>query len=654
MRFYPVLAILLLACGTAFAGFAYVASFNGSNDLDSDHYHEFANPAGMLIVNGKLFVTDSNRGALYVFNGYVRERLVQSSGDGALASPLRMGYDGGKIYIADGNSGKVKTYAGSGSEINDWNVGSTVMEKPSGIAFGPGAAYITDSGRGRIYNYDLNTRIFNKVVVDNGGSDGQLASPADIEKHGGQFFVSDSAKGLVFAYDSNFTYQYTIGRGKGGVTLRSPRGIKAYQGRLYVADTNNNRVVVFTLDGYPTDILDSAVTNANLSYPEDVEVSDGRLYVADSFNKVVKVFNISQEAGNQSILQAIAAANSSAQDLYRLQESAMKLNLTVQNVSFDADIAQALNDYSNYQYSSASSAAQRISSSADTAKQALYQNMDVKIKQLLKQASDTVAPCRAKAGSDSVLAASVVEFDSKVSDANAKMAAKNYGPAAELALSLPSVAGSIKERFDLLQSQQTEAEKNRTVAALNLRLYDLSARLQALQAKASQYRQAINLSNANRLLSASNSSVASGDVEGANATLLLAEADIGSSEKSVSLKAADIDAALSNLSILEFEFNSSAAKPMLLPANLQPERTTLAQARDAVYSNPQLALAMAQEASGSAAAKVKEAQAVSIAAAALLVMVGLMAVIALAFFLHIRGRKRRGLQAGLGSVPKKK
>jgi len=652
MRFYQILAILLL-CGCAFASFSYVASFNGNSTDDADTTFVFSNPTGLVFGDGKLYVADTGKNALYIFNGTVRQKMVYSNSNTLLASPLRMAYDNGVLYIADSGSGKIKTYSGFGSDILEWNSG-TNMGRPSGVAIGQDQLYITDSEKGRVYLYSRATKSYSSIGIESGGSDGFLASPTAIEYFGGQFFVSDAGKDAVFVYDQNLTYQYAIGRGKGGVSLKSPRGLKVYDNRLYVADTNNNRVVSFTLEGYPTEILDSSVEEGNLSYPADLAISNGQLYVADSFNRIIKVFNISQAAGNDTVLQAIRSANASAQDLYRLQDSSRKLNLTLENVSFDSDLRQAMADYSNFQFTTASSTAQRVGMAVDSAKQAIYQSMDVRIKQLLKEAADKVAPCRAAAGSDSVLAASLADFDSKVADTNAKSAARNYGPAADLALSLPGIADGISSRAASLESQQAAIEKNRTLNFLRIRLNDLSSRLQTLQAKSDAYRQAISLSNARRLVSSSNDSIASGEFETANATLDLAATDIGSYEKSIAQKSLDIDAALSNLSIIEFGLNSSASKTLLIPANLEAERASLAAARETVYSNPQLALVMAMQASDSADAKVKESQTVSVAAAALLVMVGMIGLLSVAFFIHLRSRRKRGMGNAEGGHEKRK
>ncbi len=262
MRFSMVFAAILLAlCAVQFASFTFVNSFDGTNPQDPDNVFRFSSPSGLVVGGGNLYVADSGKPALYVTNASnatYRAKIIwtQSAGDNSLVSPQRMIYENGVVYIADGTSANIKTYTGVGTQIDKWNT-ATNMEKAAGLALDKDNAYIADSMKKKVFIYPRSTRTYQKVAIESGGSDGELSVPADIEIYGDRYFVSDQDKGYVFVYDKNFSFLYTIGRGKGGVTLKTPKGIAAYQNRLYVADMSMNRVIVYTLDGYPVETLDS-------------------------------------------------------------------------------------------------------------------------------------------------------------------------------------------------------------------------------------------------------------------------------------------------------------------------------------------------------------------------------------------------------------
>lgn len=633
MKSYPLFVLLVLCAGT-FANFTYLYSINGSNQDDGSDYYLFSQPTGLLFVDGKLYVADSGKNALYIMNGTQRLRaVVYSANVNPLTNPLRMAYDNGTVYIADGISGRIKTYSNVGSDIKEWNSGSSLL-KASGLALDAQNAYITDVQAGRLMVYSREKKAYSRMGLDAGGSDGLLSAPQDVEIYGDSFFISDSGKGLVYVYDLNLTYQYAIGRGKGGVTLLSPRGIEVYRDRVYVADSSSSRVVAFTLDGYPVEVL-----SGNLSYPEDVAVDGNTLYVADMVNRLVRAYDIGAEAGNGTVMNQIKDAQNAVSALRSLQATSVKLGLKPGTDDYSSLLESARQDHDNYLFSSASATALSVSSRAASDMAALAQQVSVKVKQVTKEASDTTAPYRGKAKGE--IAQQLSSIDNTIADALAKLSAGKYGEAADAVMPLPAKA---KEFAAAAEKQGAEAQKEQQakeaatyVASLNL----LEVRIGHVEAKAADYHQDVNLSNARRLLEIASGALAGGDVALANRTMGLVETEVALYEASVSQAANDADAALANVTAYELALNASAARPMLVPADLAPERAAISQARQTAYLNPQLAQTMAVQAAQNAETKVKDAQTLSTAVAALLVMSGLVLALGIGFFIHLRGRKRK-------------
>ena len=642
MKLFALLSLLLIL-SAPFASFTYLGSFNGSVSSDQTDYYQFSVPSGLFYQSGVLYVADGGKGSLYLYNASGnRIKVITSQGGVPLQNPTHMAYDSGMLYIADGTSGNIMTYSGVGYNINNW-VQSSNLAKPVGLALDNSSLYIVDAVQKQVITYIRSSKFFKGIAITSGPSDGQLLAPADIALYGGKFYVSDTGKNAIYVYDSNFTYLSTIGIGRGGVTLSSPRGIKAYDGRLYVADFANARVVVFSLDGYPIDVLDASTQNANLSRPEDIAIGDGNLYVADSNDRTVKMFSINSTLGNDTVLQSINEANASLQSLLSMQEVADKLNVTYESVTAAQDIAMALSDYQDYQFSPAASLAQTARAESDAASGVLGQDIRVAVLKIVKQSSDSVAAYRGSAvpGVSDLLS----QFDGRVSDINLKLGQNFFGPAANSALMLPALAGQISSLVSGKQGEAASQQQNQTFASFSTDYSGLLARLNALNSKASAYRQTVDLSASENYLNQSLASAQSGDYSSANYSLAMARLEISSTELSLSSISQQIDASLANISSSESQFSELSDKGYLLPPDLAQERKAISDARENAYSSPQAAADSARAAVASAQTKSRDASSLSLAASAVLGIVLLIVVIAGAFYLHLRARKKRMKQA---------
>ena len=641
------LFIVLIFLSLSHANFTYIGYFNGSNKEEYSNAYAFSYPSGVLYEGGKIYVVDSSKNAFYVMNGTVREKAVlASSGESPLSNPMHMAYDSGVVYIADGLGAAVKTYSGEGFQIDKWMPGSsTNLQKPSGVALDKDYLYVTDLGKEQLLVFKRSSRAFDHIGVEKGESDGELSAPEDVEIYGDKIFISDSGKGLVFAYNKSLGFLYTIGRGKGGVTLYSPRGIEVYQDRLYVADASTNRIVVFTMDGYPMEILNTSNAGTSITYPMDVSLGDGKLYVADSGSSTIKMFAINNETapGDEAVLQKLRFANDSLAYLVSLQAIAKKLNLTYNESTAAPNLALAQADYDNFVFSSADSLAQKSLDASKKDGATLSQQIEIAVLQLIKNAQDKVAPYRTQESSGE-LADRLNQFDNTASDAQKKLGSKYYDSAADSAIYLGTLADDFILRSKGKVAEEEKKQQQSLLNQMSLDIQSLSARIGKLKASAETYRSQINLSNSESLLLSSQKYMSDGDFASANRSLALAQLEVSSYEALLVESSKEIDVALANISIIEFSINESIAKPSLIPADFAPERTLILQAKDTAYDNPQLALVMARQAAESAAKKAREAQSLSMTAAALLVVFGMTAVVAFAFLLHLRGRRRKRQQ----------
>ena len=651
MRLSVLFALLLLS-SAQFASFNYAGFINGTKNSDNSDFYKFGQPTGLLYVDGTLYVAESGKNAVYIYDAESLARtkvLIGEGGVGPVQNPLRMAYEAGTLYIADGISASIRTYTGDGFNVQKWTEGSNLL-KPTGIALDSEHMYIADTGKQQVFIYSRSTKAYEKVGIDKGPSDGQLDSPADIAIYGGNFYVSDSAKNVIFVYDQNFSLLSTIGRGRGGVSLLSPHGFQVDSDRIYVADSGNNRVVVFSLDGYPLEILDKLTPEGNFSSPQDVAVQGSTLYVADGDAKLVKIFSINYTVKNDSVLQAISAANVSVQHLLELQEVAFRLNLTFESTAAQQDMFMALSDYQNYLFSSSSALAEKALRESDAAQEVLQQDISIKVLQTVKEQGERVEPYR----SQQVLGLKekLAQFDNRVEDAKNKLAAKSYSPAVDAALSLSGLADSIGELVTGKKAEAETQQKNAAFSSFSADYAELLSELGAVRAKAEKYQQQVNLSSSESYLNQSLAQAADGDYIGANYSLALARLEITSTDSSLEALGTGIEAALANISSFDARLQQLSSKPSLVPADLAPELLLMSQSRQSAYTNPELAVESARQALSSAEVKVRDAQAVSMAAAAIIVIVFLIGVVAISFFLHLRRRRSRMQQEAVEEAEK--
>ena len=646
MRYFASAMTLLLLCTLAFPSFSLLYSTNGSASTDSSDFYAFSQPSALYLVGSTLYVADGGKGMIYLLNtsdGLARIRtLVSSSSQGYLSNPMHMDYDAlaRRLYIAGGTTGNILYYSGEGSTVDKWNPSTTNLAQVAGLALANGTIYIADSGHAQVVAYSRDTKAYSSIAVQSGGSDGRLSYPQDILLHGGKAYVSDADKGLIFVYDSNFTFLYTIGRGKGGVTLVSPHGMSFDGDRLYVADSGAGSAYAFSLDGYPLDVLNSSTPQGNLSYPGDVVASNGVLYVADTQNKRVEAFAINMTSGDPAVLALIAGANTTCSAMISIQSVAAKLGVAYVPVAYADSISSARQFYDDFAYSDATSLAQKAQSSCALAQSALTQSVELGIKQLVQSSQGKVAPYRNASSTNATL---LLQFDNKAAAANFALSSKSYSGAADAALALPPLADSVVSGSQSNAAAQEQGQQAQALATAAADISSLLGRIGQLQSKSDAYRQGINLSGSRDLLALAQKDAEGGNFDAANHTMGLVSLDVSTYEATLDSAAKDIDTAMAGINAAELAINATASRTMLLPPDLSQERQAISQARQTVYSSPALAIQMASQASAEASQKSRDSQALSLAATSVLVVLFFMAILAAGFLIHIWGRKRKEL-----------
>lgn len=137
----------------------------------------------------------------------------------------------------------------------------------------------------------------------------ELASPPDGDSSATWVWVADESTGAVHVFRDGAPAGY-LGAGPGEFV--KPNGVAATASAVYVVDSAQHRVATYGWDGVQTGVFGSwGFGNGQFDFPTDVVVNEsaGEVYVADFFNERIAVFDL---AGTW--LRNLAAPNNDAGD----------------------------------------------------------------------------------------------------------------------------------------------------------------------------------------------------------------------------------------------------------------------------------------------------------------------------------------------------
>ncbi|HEX2557409.1 MAG TPA: thioredoxin-like domain-containing protein, partial [Nitrososphaera sp.] len=201
---------------------------SGTRGLLDGSFEEarFFRPQGVLWVQGKIYVADTENHALREINLHSRAvrtlagdgrqgHWIQSSRDARatqLNSPWDLAYESGLIFIAMAGlhqiwayhiqTGKIGPFAGSGYEnIVDGALGEAQFAQPSGLAIFNNYLFVADSEVSAIRRIDLGKKLVQTAVgtglfvfgyKDGTFDDSQFQHPLGVACEGNQIYVADT------------------------------------------------------------------------------------------------------------------------------------------------------------------------------------------------------------------------------------------------------------------------------------------------------------------------------------------------------------------------------------------------------------------------------------------------------------------------------
>lgn len=252
---------------------------------------ELQRPQGVYVADdGRIYVTDVSRAAVYVFDDARGELQVWEMATDQLrfeAPVAVVALSDGDLLVTDSRLGRVVRLAPDGTPRGFF--GDSAFERPTGLA--------RDRQRKRIYVADRTlhvVRVFDEQgrqldeIGGFGTAAGQFNAPTHLHFSRGRLYVSDTLNARVQVFDAAGSYLDTIGRrGLYVGDMPRPKGVATDRhGHVYVLESYYDYLLVFNDQGeflLPVGGTGSGVGEFYLPGGVWVDRHD-RVFIADGFN----------------------------------------------------------------------------------------------------------------------------------------------------------------------------------------------------------------------------------------------------------------------------------------------------------------------------------------------------------------------------------
>ena len=209
-----------------------------------------------------------------------------------------IGDDNGRLYVSDTSRQAVFVFDEKAGELLVWERAQGVVHfvAPVGLAVAPGRVFVADAELGAVFV--LNTRGEPQGMIGRGILQRPTGLARDAE-HGLLFVADTMAHDIKVFSDAGQLVRVIGGRGQGDGEFNYPTHLAFAKGELYVTDTLNSRIQVFSAEG---EVLaarkfgERGLVIGNLVRPKGIGVDgEGNVYVVESYFDSLLVFSPSGE-----------------------------------------------------------------------------------------------------------------------------------------------------------------------------------------------------------------------------------------------------------------------------------------------------------------------------------------------------------------------
>jgi DNA-binding beta-propeller fold protein YncE len=213
---------------------------------------EVVKPYGVAIHDGTVYVCDSKRNLVNVFN--LKQGKFGSLGfknEGALTKPINIAVDdGGHKYVADASRSEVVVFDDTDTYLRAF--GGEDLARPVDLAAFGDKIFVCDAEACQIVVFDRARLQYLYRFGEKGTAEGQFARPTNIAvDRDGNLYISDTINGRIQKCDPQGQHLMTIGKlGDGLGQFARPKGVAVdRENRLYVVDAAFENVQIFDPEG---------------------------------------------------------------------------------------------------------------------------------------------------------------------------------------------------------------------------------------------------------------------------------------------------------------------------------------------------------------------------------------------------------------------
>ncbi len=252
---------------------------------------------GIVDEGGRIYVTDTSRQAVFVFDEKMGELLVWDKADGlrGFVAPagIALGANG-EVLVTDAELGLVARLDRAGNPLGQ--LGKGLLKRPTGIVRDPQRrlTYVADTNAHDVKVFDDEGRLVN-LIGRRGEAPGEFNYPTYLAFARGELYVTDTMNNRVqvFSADGDVLQRQFGSRGLYVGNLVRPKGVAVdHEGNVYVVESYYDHLLVFDRLGRFLMAIGGTGSDVGKFYlPAGVWTdSRGRIFVADMFNGRVVVF----------------------------------------------------------------------------------------------------------------------------------------------------------------------------------------------------------------------------------------------------------------------------------------------------------------------------------------------------------------------------
>ncbi len=199
----------------------------------------------------------------------------------------------GRIFVTDTSRAAVFVFDPIAGQLDVWDLAewNTLFIAPIGVTISDNEELlVTDAELGAVFHLDQEGKPVGKIEHET------LKRPTGITRDPmtGLIYVADTKAHNIKVFSRSGQLQRTIGQpGTDPGTFNAPTHIDFVNNRLYVVDTLNARVQTLTPEGKPLSTVgERGLYVGNLTHPKGVAAdNDGNVYVTESFYDYLLIYD---------------------------------------------------------------------------------------------------------------------------------------------------------------------------------------------------------------------------------------------------------------------------------------------------------------------------------------------------------------------------